>query len=184
MSLKIAVLLGTKRTGRLSEHAAKFVAEVGTSFKDVEITFVDPKSFDFPDEGEEVKDPKYTAIVDESDAFFIVTPEYNHGYPSTLKRMLDSEYNNYNKKPVAIAGVSDGPWGGVRAIEQVATVVKTLGLVVLKKDLHFPDVDKLFNDRGELLDNEFRERTKKIYKELIWMAKTLKWGRENLELEK
>lgn len=184
MSLKIAVLLGTIRTGRWSEHAAKLVTEVGKSFSDIEIAYVDPKDFNFTDEGEEGKDPKYTKIVKESDAFFIVTPEYNHGYPSTLKRMLDSEYSLYLHKAVAIAGVSDGPWGGVRVIEQLASVLKTLGLVTTQKDLHFPYVNEIFTKDGELKDKEFIKRIENSYKQLIWMAKVLKWGRENIEKEK
>ncbi|MCA9381127.1 NAD(P)H-dependent oxidoreductase, partial [Candidatus Dojkabacteria bacterium] len=161
MSIKIAVILGTVRTGRLSEHAAKFVAEVGRKMKEVEIIYIDPKDLELPDEGEVVKDAKYSKATEEADAFFIVTPEYNHGYPGTLKRMLDSELKNYIHKPVAVAGVSDGRWGGTRVIEHLAPILRELGLSMTFTDLHFPNVDKVFNEQGELQDEAFIERNQK-----------------------
>lgn len=181
--LKIAVIEGTVRKGRWSIHAAKLVAEVGKTFEDVEITFVDPAELHFPLDGsaEETKDPKYSQIVKDSDAFFIVTPEYNHGYPGSLKRMLDSEFGSYKHKPVALAGVSDGPWGGVRVIEALLPVLRTLSLVVLKSDVHFPKVNEIFDETGKLLKPEYTEYIKQTYTELIWMAKVLKYGRENVK---
>jgi NAD(P)H-dependent FMN reductase len=181
--LQIAVLAGTTRVQRRSINAARLVAEVGRKLDGVEITFVDPTEFNFPGDGNdpEGKDPRYTAITEKADAFFIVSPEYNHSIPGSLKRMLDSELKNYIHKPVAFAGVSDGPWGGVRAIEVINQTVRELGLVSTFTDVHFPKVPELFNDKGELLDDKFYKRIERSYTELIWMARTLKWGRENLE---
>ena len=181
--LKIAVLAGTTRVQRMSIHAAKLVAEVGASFEGVEIVFVDPKDFRFNGDGNdpEGKDPHYTAITQSADAFFIVAPEYNHSFPGSLKRMLDSELSNYIHKPVAFAGVSSGPWGGVRAIEQLVGTVREMGLVATFTDMQFPKVQALFDEQGVLQDESYREYVKKAWVELIWMAETLKWGRDNLD---
>ncbi len=180
--LTIAVLAGTTREQRESIHAAKLVAEVGATFEDVEIIFVDPVDFNFPGDGNdpEGQDPRYTAITERADAFFIVTPEYNHSFPGSLKRMLDSELQNYVHKPVAFAGASSGQWGGVRAIEQLVGAVREMGLVSTFTDMHFPKVQDLFNEQGELQNEAYREYVKGAWTELIWMAKTLKYGRENL----
>ncbi len=90
--LQIAVLEGTTRLKRESVHAAKLVADVGREQTDVEITYVDPTEFHFEGDGNdpEGKNPRYTEITAKADAFFIVTPEYNHSIPGSLKRMLDS----------------------------------------------------------------------------------------------
>lgn len=180
--LTIAVLAGTTREQRKSIHAAKLVAEVGATFEDIEIIFVDPKDFHFAGDGNdpEGKDPKYTAITEKADAFFIVTPEYNHSFPGSLKRMLDSEGKNYIHKPVAFAGVSSGQWGGIRAIEQLIGSVREMGLISTFTDMQFPKIQELFNDNGVLQNDAYREYVKGAWVELIWMAKTLKWGRENL----
>jgi len=180
--LKIAVLAGTTREQRKSIHAAKLVAEVGASFEGVEVIFVDPKDFQFHGDGNdpEGKDPRYTAIIQSVDALFIVAPEYNHSFPGSLKRMLDSELKHYIHKPVAFAGVSAGPWGGVRAIEQLVVTVREMGLVSTFTDMQFPKVQTLFDEQGVLQDEAYLEYVKKAWAELIWMAETLKWGRENI----
>lgn len=178
--IKIAVLAGTVRERRRSIHAARFVAETGKQLEGVEIRFADPKDFNFPGDGEdpESKDPKYTELTDWADAFFIITPEYNHGYPGSLKRMLDSEYSNYFHKAVALAGVSDGNWGGVRAIEALLPVLRTLRLVAISFDVQFPRVNDLFDDNGAIQDASVSERVLKAYEELVWMARALKRSRQ------
>jgi len=52
--------------------------------------------------------------------------------------------------------------------------------VVTFADLYFPEVQKLFDEKGELQDASYIKRIERAYAELIWMAKALKWGRENL----
>jgi NAD(P)H-dependent FMN reductase len=178
--IQIAVLAGTTREQRKSIHAAQFIVDVGNSFEDVEAFLVDPKEFTFEGDGNdrEGKDPRYTEITEKADGFFIVTPEYNHSFPGSLKRMLDSELSNYVHKPVAFAGASSGQWGGVRAIEALVTAVREMGLVATFTDMHFPKVQEIFNDKGELQNEAYREYVKGAWIELIWMAKVLKAGRE------
>ncbi len=180
--LHIAILEGTTRPQRQSLHAALLIEEVGKALPGVEVRLVDPTMFTFPGDGNdpEGKDARYTEITVWADAFFIVTPEYNHSFPGSLKRMLDSELANYIHKPVAFASVSSGRWGGIRAIEALATTVRELGLVSTFTDVQFPNVGKVFDSEGKLLDEIYRELVGKSYTELIWMATTLKYGRESV----
>ncbi len=181
--LYIPVLAGTTREQRKSIYAARLVAEVGNSFEDVETEVIDPKDFYFPGDGNdpEGKDGRYTAVTDRAEGFFIVTPEYNHSMPGTLKRMLDSELKNYVHKPVAFAGVSSGQWGGVRAIEALVTTVREMGMAATFTDMQFPKVQELFDDDGNLLNENYREYVKNAWIELIWMTKVMKYGRDNVE---
>lgn len=183
--ITIAVLAGTTRVKRESIKAALYVAEFGRQLPDVEIIFVDPKDFNFPGDGNdpEGKDPRYTEITAKADALFVVTPEYNHSFPGSLKRMLDSELKNYIHKPVALAGASNGGWGGVRAVEALVTSVREMGLAVTFTSVYFPRVQTLFTENGKLKpENEelYLKNIRSAYDELIWMAKVFKWGRENL----
>lgn len=178
--ITIAVLCGTAREGRESLKAAKFVAELGRKQPGVDIVFVDPAELQLPNDGDQIHDPKYTEITVKADAFFIVTPEYNHGYPGSLKRMLDSEYENYFRKPVMVAGVSDGQWGGTRVCEAIQPVLHTLGMVRTKLELYFPKVQELFDEQGQLKPEHvdwYTKRTQKAYDELIWFARALKQAR-------
>jgi NAD(P)H-dependent FMN reductase len=181
--LTIAVLAGTTRLQRQSIRAAHYIAEYARQLPNVEVIFVDPVDFLFEGDGNdpEGKDPRYTEITARADAFFIVTPEYNHSFPGSLKRMLDSELANYNHKPVAIAGASNGNWGGVRAVEALVPAIRETGLVVLSWDIYFPYVQNIFNDDNSMLD-EYKERydkqLAKLFTELIWFADMLKTKRE------
>lgn len=181
--LYIPVLAGTTRQQRKSIYAARLVAEVGNTFDEIETELIDPKDFNFPGDGNdpEGKDPRYTDITARAHGFFIVSPEYNHSIPGSLKRMLDSELKNYVHKPVAFAGVSSGQWGGVRGIEALVTSVREMGLVSTFTDMHFPKVQELFDNNGTLLNEAYREYIKAAWIELIWMTKVLQYGRENIE---
>jgi NAD(P)H-dependent FMN reductase len=180
--ITIAVLAGTTRAQRRSIKAAQYIAEFGRTLPDVEIIFVDPTELTLDGDGNdpEGKDPRYTEITEKADAFFVVTPEYNHSFPGSLKRMLDSELANYNHKPVAFAGVSDGNWGGTRAIESLVPAVRETGLVVMSWDVYFPYVQNIFTEDG-VINEEFKDRYErqlgKLYTELLWFAKILKDNR-------
>lgn len=183
MKLNIAIIIGTSRIGRKSELVAKLIENECMKFDGLTTVMVDPRDLDLPFDGndEEYKDQRYSKITENADGFIIVTPEYNHSFPGSLKRLLDSELNNYIHKPVAYAGVSAGPWGGVRAIENLINSTRELGLVSTFTDTYFPFVNDLFNENGSLLNMEYVERIENMINELIWMSKSLKWGRKNLE---
>ncbi len=181
--ITIAVLEGTTRAQRRSIMASHYVAEFGRTLPGVEIIFVDPNDFNFPGDGNdpEGKDPRYTEITARADAFFIVTPEYNHSFPGSLKRMLDSELANYNHKPVAFAGVSDGNWGGTRAVESLVPAIRETGLVVLAWDVFFPRVQDIFDESGTMkpeFEARYAKNLHKLYDELIWMARLFKQARK------
>jgi NAD(P)H-dependent FMN reductase len=180
--LFILVLAGTTREQRKSIAAARYVAEIGNSINGIETQLVDPRDFHFPGDGNdpEGKDSRYSELTARADAFFIVTPEYNHSFPGSLKRMLDSELKNYIHKPVALGGASDGNWGGVRAVEALVGTLRELGLAVTFTSVYFPRVHEAFDESGQPKDEKTEPNVRKAYQELIWMAKTLKYGRENI----
>ncbi len=178
--LKIAVLLGTIRSGRASEAPAHWLVDFLQAIEGVDVALVDPRQLNLPDEGEEAKDAGYSQLTAEADAFVIVTPEYNHSFPGSLKRVLDSEYNNYNHKPVALVGVSSGGWGGVRVCEALLPVCHRLGLVNIRPELYFPRVQDVFSSDGTMLPEfteQYTKNTQGLYDELIWLARLLKQGR-------
>lgn len=182
-TITIAVLIGTTREKRESVKAARYIAEFGRTIDNVEIILVDPKEYDFAGDGNdpEGKDLRYTDITARADAFFVVTPEYNHSFPGSLKRMLDSELANYNHKPVAFAGVSNGNWGGVRAVEALVPAIRETGLVVMSWDVYFPYVQNMFDERGALLPDyagRYEKSLAKLYDELLWFARLLKSARQ------
>jgi NAD(P)H-dependent FMN reductase len=180
--LFIPVILGTARMGRMSLHAARLVtSEVGKR-AGVETELIDIARLPLPtdDAGEAIKHPDFSTKMDRADALIIVSPEYNHGYSGLLKHVLDSCLKEYIHKAVGIVGVSAGPFGGARVIQNLLPVMRELGLVTIFWDVNFSTVQKVFAQDGKLLDESFIRRIDKFLKELIWMARTLRHGREQI----
>ena len=184
-ALFIPVILGTPRQGRFSEHVAKFVTGQIARFPGVATELVDVRNLPIPvtGAGEQVKDPAFSALCMRADAFILVAPEYNHGYPGLLKHVLDTNLKEYIHKAVGICGVSAGAFGGTRVIQNILPVMRELGLVTIFWDGNFSNAQKLFDDEGAILDPSYVRRIDKFARELIWMAKVLRYGRQNVSLE-
>src|SRR5262245_19023576 len=179
--LFIPLILGTARQGRESEHAARLVFEQTKKRADVETEFIDVRTLPMKldDAGEQIKDSQFSATINRCDGLIIVTPEYNHSFPGLLKHALDMNLKEYIHKAVGICGVSAGPFGGARVIESLLPVMRELGLVTIFEDVNFGKIGMLFDERGNLLDQNFVGRVDKFLNELLWMSRVLRHGREN-----
>jgi NAD(P)H-dependent FMN reductase len=182
--LFLPVLLGTNRKQRNSLHPAKWLVGEMEKRPEIETMLFDVGAFRLPqdDYGQGLKDqfPEWRDAIIQADGLVIVSPEYNHGFPGPLKAVLDLLLREYVHKAVAFVGVSAGPWGGTRVIESLVPMVRELGLAVTFTDLNFPKVQTRFDSDGKLLDAAFEKRAKDFLDELVWMSRTLKWGRENV----
>src|SRR5690348_7801303 len=183
--LFVPVLLGTVRRGRRSQPVATLLVSELSRRPGIETELVDIARVPLPvdDAGEAIKDPGFSGRMRRADALVIVSPEYNHGYSGLLKHVLDSCLEEYIHKAVGIVGVSAGPFGGTRGIQDLLPVLRELGLVTIFWDVNFSNVHKSFAEDGKLLDRLFIGRIDKFLKELIWMAKTLRHGREQISLD-
>jgi NAD(P)H-dependent FMN reductase len=181
-ALFIPVILGTARQGRESERAARFVFDQTKKRAGVQTEFIDVRTLPMKldDAGEQMKDPKFSATIDRCDGLIIVTPEYNHSFPGLLKHALDMCLKEYIHKAVGICGVSAGPMGGSRVIESLLPVMRELGLVTIFEDINFGKIGGLFDERGNLLDENFVRRVDSFLNELIWMSRVLRHGRESI----
>lgn len=182
--LNIPVLLGTNRKLRESAVVANWLLGEMQKRPEIKTQLFDVANFALPqnDYGQGLKEvfPEWRDAMIAADGLVIVTPEYNHGYPGSLKAVLDLLLPEYIHKSVALVGVSAGPWGGTRVIEAMVPMVRELGLAVTFTDLHFPFVTKTFDKAGNLLDSLFEQRVAGFLEELVWMTRVLKWGRKNL----
>ena len=67
-------------------------------------------------------------------------------------------------------------------IQNLLPVLRELGLVTIFWDGNFSGAHKLFDEAGVLLDTAYVKRIDQFLKELIWMSKVLRYGRENVTL--
>lgn len=129
--LKIGIIIGSTRPGRVGEAVAKWVYELSKSRDDAEFELVDIKDYDLPllDEPEPASGQNYTknhtkkwaAKIAELDGFIFVTPEYNHSTSGALKNALDYLYLEWTNK--AAGFVSYGSIGGARAVEALRPIM-------------------------------------------------------------
>lgn len=182
--LFIPILLGTVRQGRESEKVARLLEARVSGRPDMETRLFDPRQMHvtFEDEGQQLKErnPEWRDAMVRADGLVIVSPEYNRGYPGSLKYVLDMLLREYIHKAVGLVGVSGGGFGGVRVIESLLGVVRELGLAVTFTDLNCSRVHDMFDDGGNLKDAGFQKRIDGFLEELAWMSTVLRWGRENV----
>jgi len=183
--LNIPVLLGTNRKERKSVFPARWLVEQMEKRPEIRTRLFDVAEFKLPqdDYGQGLKDsfPEWRDAMIQADGLVIVTPEYNHGYPGSLKAVLDLLLPEYIHKSVAFVGVSAGIWGGTRVIEAMLPMCRELGLAVTFTDLNFPRVQTTFDDAGKLLDQRYEKLVKDFLDELVWMSTVLKWGRASVK---
>lgn len=156
--LYIPIILGTARQGRKSEHAASFVMEYFKGVEGIEAELVDVRGMAIsqtkPSWESHAETEEWKKKAEEADAFFIITPEYNHGYPGELKMFLDSAYKEYFYKPVGLVGVSDGRMGGGRVLEHLKPILIEMGMVVLKDHLYISNIDGKIEDTDGKLEKQ------------------------------
>ena len=183
--LFIPVILGTSRQGRQSEYVAKFIVEQISQREGIETELIDIRNMAIAtdDAGESIKDPQFSATLDRADGLIIVVPEYNHGYPGLLKHVLDTCLKEYIHKAVGLCGVSAGSFGGTRVIQNLLPVMRELGLINIFYDLNFSNVQKLFDETGNLIDKPtYIRRMERFMDELIWMSTVLRYGRQSVSV--
>jgi NAD(P)H-dependent FMN reductase len=169
----------------MSAHAARFVCRELGNRDGVRTELIDIADLEhrLDDNGQGTGDPRFAAGMARTDGIVIVAPEYNHAMPGLLKHVLDSCLKEYIHKAAGIVAVSAGPFGGARVVETSLPILRELGLVTIFWDINVGSVGKVFDESGNLLDDAFVRRTDKFLAELIWMARTLRHGRESIALD-
>lgn len=191
--MKIAIVVGSTREGRVSDRMAKWVQAAGQAMAgEHEWELVDLRDYDLPMLNEPLPPmagqrpelaegtKRYLEAMGAADGFVLVTPEYNHGVSAVLKNAIDLLDFQLMKKPVALAG--HGVVGGARAIAQLKTIVNSnLGAVPMPGGLTISDqVAEIISDGGALAeDSEHHGKSlEKLLETLLWYAAALKTARE------
>jgi len=112
-----------------------------------------------------------------TDAFAIVSGEYNHGIPPGLKNLLDHFLEEYFFRPSAIVCYSAGQFGGVRAAMQLRMTLAELGMPSIPSLLPVPRVAQAFTPEGEPTDARFEGHSERFFREFEWYAEALRRAR-------
>lgn len=184
--IRLAVVVGSTRKGRLGLTVAKWFIGQARDHGGLDIDVIDladtvlPAELAGPPKEGVYASPEVDAFASRiaaADAFVVITPEYNRGYPAGLKHAIDSVYSEWNAKPVAF--VSHGGFsGGLRAVEQLRQVFVELHAMTIRDGVTFPMAREQFDESGNPRDAESAAVAAKLMiDQLVWWAEALREAR-------
>lgn len=138
---RIGIIIGSTRPGRHGSAVGDWVDAVAQQRQDADFDLIDLVDFGLPlldeplppamgEPPEHAHTRRWAKTVDAYDGYVLVTPEYNHSPPAALKNALDFLFAEWNDK--AVAFVSYGSAGGVRAVEHLRQVVGELKMADIR----------------------------------------------------
>ncbi len=166
--IKVGLIYGSTRAGRFCDRVAQWAGQMAIR-AGFEVDAIDP--------AEQGRDHDLQRRIGGCDAFVVVTPEYNHGYPAPLKALIDSVGAEWQAKPVAFVSYG-GVSGGLRAVEQLRLVFAELHAVTMRDSVSFAGAWEQFDGDGALLEPARAERSiNRMLAHLRWWATALNLAR-------
>ena len=178
--LRVALVVGSTREGRAGPAIAEWFADVVRQRADLELDVLDLARFDFP--ACYPAEPtgsmaEFNTRIDRAEAFVVVTPEYNHSFPASLKQAIDYAYDEWQAKPVGF--VSYGcRYQGIHAVGQLREVFTELHTVTMRDGVGFDLLDGSFDDTGRPHDTDGRRHAaRNLLDQLTWWGLALREAR-------
>jgi NAD(P)H-dependent FMN reductase len=162
----LRIIIGSTRPGRVGPSVAAWTAERAREHGGFDVQVTDLAELDLPllDEPNHPRLRQYTKqhtrnwseLVDASDAFIFVTPEYNYGFNAALKNAIDYLFQEWQHKAAGIVSYG-GVAAGTRATQMLKQVLTALKIMPVPEAVNIPfvfqhlDEDKRFKST-ELID--------------------------------
>ena len=188
MSLHIAILYGSVREVRAGIRLVRFV-DAALRRRSHTTNVVDAAEYRLPLLDRMYKEyeqgtasrvlEELAEIYRRTDAFAIVSGEYNHGIPLALKNLLDHFLEEYFFRPSGIVCYSAGQFGGVRAAMQLRMTLAELGMPSIPSLLPVPRIEEAFTPAGEPTNPEFDKRSERFFREFEWYGNIFRQGRQS-----
>lgn len=174
---KIIIISSSVRTGKKSNRVAFFFANYINEQKIAEAEIVDLEDYHFPVFNERLSnltDPPQNLLdfsekIKAADGVIIVSPEYNGGYPASLKNVIDVLLAEWKRKPIAISTVSGGPFAGMNLITSLQFILWKIGAWTVPAMFPVANVQTSYDEDGKPADVEgVEKRAKAFIDELMW----------------
>lgn len=178
--MKIAILLGSVRTGRQTHKIAYYV-ERQLAARGHEVLMLDLGIQPVPlmDERYNRKEDPIAEIVDmgrklkEADGILLVSPEYHGSFTGVLKNALDYYWAEFEHKPMGVIATGSGRMGGINASTQLQHVILSLGAYPVPYKLLVPQIQHAFNEQMEPATPELVKSADRFLNEFLWFANAI-----------
>jgi NAD(P)H-dependent FMN reductase len=178
--LHTAVIIGSTRAGRFAPTVARWFAAQAAPRDDLVLDVIDLLEVDLPHALAGHRDASvdaYAARIARADAFVVITPEYNHGYPAPLKQAIDLCHSEWQRKVAAFVSYG-GVSGGLRAVEQLRQVFAEVHVATVRDGVSFPLTNAPFDDHGELREPDGPSiAAATMLDQLVWWGSALRTAR-------
>lgn len=159
---KIAIISPSVRLGRKSHRVALWFKSYLEDNNLAMAEILDLAEYRFPLFDERLKKQanplaeaqEFAGKIRSADGVIIIAPEYNGGYPASLKNVIDLLTDEWRSKPVAVSSVSDGPFGGTQVITSLQFTLWKIGAWTVPAMFPVPRVDEAFDEQGLPADPE------------------------------
>ena len=173
--MRITIIQGSPREQANTDKVARFLEEQLGQNKAVTATqFLDIRSFNFPNWGMGEVSKEDLALFQsgliDADGLLFVIPEYNGRVPGAFKNTLDYFRSEYKKKPMAIATVSAGSFGGVNALYDFRDWAHYVEGILSPTKLLVSKAGNLFNEQGVPVEEHFNLNYPKFLDDFIWLT--------------
>jgi NAD(P)H-dependent FMN reductase len=106
-----------------------------------------------------------------STGYIFVTPEYNGGISSSLKNFIDTFGRpEFAGKPIAVASVSSGALGGIRAAMSLQQLILAIQAFPQPQMLNVADVEEQLNNEGEIINPSFEKNLDSIVSSFLHLS--------------
>ncbi|MBN8816900.1 MAG: NAD(P)H-dependent oxidoreductase [Sphingomonas sp.] len=184
-ALKIGIIVGSVREGRISLPIANWVKEQIDALVEFDAKLLDLAEWQLPMFAEPnppatgkytgEKQREWAAVIGPMDGYILIAPEYNHGMSAVLKNAIDTVAAEWARKPVAF--VAHGGMGGSRSVEQLREVTAALAMAPLSSAVHLQGAHQMRDgDRFTAGEAENR-RLAALFGELDWWGRALRAAR-------
>ncbi|MFV2019038.1 NADPH-dependent FMN reductase [Micromonospora sp. LOL_023] len=174
--IRLAVIVASTREGRFSETVSRWFVDQARQY-DVQVDLIDLADLDLPSRHRAEPTPEINELTSRTgaaDAFAVITCEYNHGYPASLKFAIDSVLEEWKAKPVGFVSYG-GLAGGLRAVEQLRLVFAELQAVTIRETVSFHMAHSQFDEKGQPHQTEaVSTAAKSFMDQLLWWANALR----------
>ncbi len=186
---RILVFAGSTRKDSFNKKLARVAAESAQK-TGAEVTLIDLKDYEMPlydgdyEEAQGLPEAasRLRKLFFDHDGLIIATPEYNGSLPAVLKNAIDWLSRKQGDEPplacfrgktALLLAASPGALGGIRCLAHLNIILSGIQVMVLPEMKSVPQAHKVFDDQGNLTDQNLQQSLDKLTERLSTVIRSI-----------